>query len=143
VGKQRHRRKIESLESRIREHQEKISRENQKAVQDPELVPPLGAGDSGLPAGHSSGAETPEEIEMRVTRGASKASYLSARIEVLLLELEEECQGTLELLAQLETPGLGEEQVERILGELSAAIVHLHEHTRGLDRTIDLARVKS
>ena len=80
---------------------------------------------------------------MRATKTASKAAYLSARVEVLLLELEEECQGTLKLLAKLETPGLGEEQVESILGELSAAIVNLHEHTRGLDRTIDTARAKS
>ena len=80
---------------------------------------------------------------MKASRAASKTSYLSSRVEVLLSELEEECQQTLKLLAQLETPGLGDEQVEGILGELSAAVVHLHEHTRGLDRTIDAARVKS
>jgi hypothetical protein len=79
---------------------------------------------------------------MKVTKAASKATYLRARIDLLLSELEEECQGTLKLLAQLETPGLEEGQVERILGELSAAIVHLHEHTRGLDKTLDAARVK-
>jgi hypothetical protein len=38
VGKQRHRRKIESLETRIREHREKISRENQKSAADAELI---------------------------------------------------------------------------------------------------------
>jgi hypothetical protein len=27
--------------------------------------------------------------------------------------------------------------VEAILGELSAAILHLHEHTRGLDTMLD------
>lgn len=80
---------------------------------------------------------------MKVTRMASTTSYLSARIHVLLSELEEECQQTLKLLAQLETPGLAEEQVESILGELSAAVVHLHEHTRGLDTAIDGARVTS
>ena len=57
---------------------------------------------------------------MKTTRPASKAPYVSARMEALLSELEEECQGTLKLLAQPETPGLGEEQIERILGELSA-----------------------
>jgi hypothetical protein len=79
---------------------------------------------------------------MRTTKAASKTSYLSARADVLLAELEEQCQETLKLLAQLETPGLGEEQVETILGELSACVLHLHEHTRGLDRTIDGTRVK-
>jgi hypothetical protein len=37
----------------------------------------------------------------------------------------------------LESPGLMEPQVEAILGELSAAILHLHEHTRGLDAVLD------
>jgi len=54
-----------------------------------------------------------------------------------LKELGEECQHTLKLLAQLEMGGLAEAQVETILGELSAAVLHLHEHTRGLDEIID------
>jgi hypothetical protein len=49
----------------------------------------------------------------------------------------EECQRVLKLLAQLEMPGLTEAQVEAVLGELSAAVLHLHEHTRGLDEIID------
>ena len=43
----------------------------------------------------------------------------------------------LKILAQLEIPGLQEEQVEDLLGELSAVIFHLHEHTRGLDEFLD------
>jgi hypothetical protein len=55
----------------------------------------------------------------------------------LVAELNEECQRILKLSAQLELLGLKETQVEAILGELSAAILHMHEHTRGLDAIID------
>jgi exonuclease V gamma subunit len=48
---------------------------------------------------------------------------------ILLKKLGEERQRVLKLLAQLELPGLQEEQVDQLLGELSAAILHLHEHT--------------
>jgi hypothetical protein len=55
----------------------------------------------------------------------------------LLAELNEECQRILKLSAQLEIAGLRETQVEAILGELSAAILHVHEHTQGLDTILD------
>ena len=64
-------------------------------------------------------------------------SYVSSTTQVLLTELGEECQCVLKLLAQLELAGLKATQVEDVLGELSAAILHLHEHTRGLDAIID------
>jgi len=66
-----------------------------------------------------------------------KPPYLSTATVTLLSELNEECQRILKLSAQLEIPGLRETQVEVILGELSAAILHIHEHTRGFDTTID------
>jgi hypothetical protein len=37
----------------------------------------------------------------------------------------------------LKMAGLREAQQETVLGDLSAAILHLHEHTRGLDVLID------
>lgn len=74
---------------------------------------------------------------MRALQPKPKASYISPRTLTLLTELGEECQHVLKLLAQLERPGLREAQVEAILGELSAAILHLHKHTRGLDMIID------
>lgn len=61
---------------------------------------------------------------------------ISRRLAVLLDELNQELQNTAELLAQLKIKGLTPEQVELILGELSAAISHLHEHTDGLDELI-------
>ena len=63
-------------------------------------------------------------------------AIVSRRLVVLLDELNQELQNTAELLAQLKVKGLTEEQVELILGELSAAISHLHEHTNGLDELI-------
>jgi len=60
----------------------------------------------------------------------------SRRLSILLDELEEELQNTLKLLTQLKIEGLTQEQTERILGELSAAVLHLHEHTRGLEELI-------
>ena len=63
-------------------------------------------------------------------------AIVSRRLGVLLDELIQELQTTAELLAQLKVKGLTQEQVELILGELSAAISHLHEHTDGLDELI-------
>jgi hypothetical protein len=66
-----------------------------------------------------------------------KTSSLNPGTVTLLAELNEECQRILKLSAPLGIPELKETQVEAILGELSAAILHMHEHTRGLDALID------
>jgi hypothetical protein len=50
--------------------------------------------------------------------------YLEPRTAILLEELGEERQRVLKLLAQLELPGFPEEQVDQLLGEPSAAILH-------------------
>ena len=62
---------------------------------------------------------------------------MSAKTETLLLELGEECHRVLKLLAQLEISTLTEAQREAVLGELSAAVLPLPEHPRGLDSSID------
>jgi len=74
---------------------------------------------------------------MSTVKRRLKASYLSPGTGMLLAELSAECQHVLKLLTQLEIPSLKETQVETLLGELSAAILHLHEHTRGLDVILD------
>ena len=61
---------------------------------------------------------------------------ISSRLSILLGELEEELQNTLKLLTQLKMEGLTQDQMESILGELSAAALHLHEHTHGLEELI-------
>ena len=73
---------------------------------------------------------------MKITETKSIAAYVDGRTATLLEELREECQNISKLLAQLELPGLQHEQAEDLLGELSAAILHLHEHTRGLDNRL-------
>ena len=60
----------------------------------------------------------------------------SRKLSILLDELEEELQNTLKLLTQLKMEGLTQDEIESILGELSAAVLHLHEHTRGLEELI-------
>jgi len=72
---------------------------------------------------------------MKVSKIKEEA-IVSRRLVVLLDELSQELQNTAELLAQLKVKGLNQEQVELILGELSAAVSHLHEHTDGLDELI-------
>jgi hypothetical protein len=74
---------------------------------------------------------------MSTVKRRQKVAYLSPGTSTLLAELGAECQSVLKLLAQLEIPSLKETQVEALLGELSAAILHLHEHTRGLDILLD------
>lgn len=72
---------------------------------------------------------------MKVSKTKEEA-IVSRRLVVLLDELSQELQNTGELLAQLKVRGLTQEQVELVLGELSAAVSHLHEHTDGLDEFI-------
>ena len=74
---------------------------------------------------------------MKAVRPKPRSTHLSAKTETLLFELGEECQRVLKILAQLEIPTLTEPQRETVLGELSASVLHLHEHTRGLDSVID------
>ena len=80
-------------------------------------------------------------MKMKAVTTEIKSQYLSRRSRVLLSELQGACQQVLKVLAQLETPDLTGKQVDEILGELSALIVHLHGHTRGLDEVIDRDKV--
>ena len=73
---------------------------------------------------------------MKITETKSVAGYVGRRTATLLEELREECQNISNLLVQLELPSLQDDQAEDLLGELSAAILHLHEHTRGLDERL-------
>ncbi len=74
---------------------------------------------------------------MSTVKRRLKAPYLNPGTVALLAELGEECQRVLKLLAQLEIVGLKETQVEALVGEFGAAILHLHEHTRDLDTILD------
>ncbi len=73
---------------------------------------------------------------MKTTEANPIANYFIPGTAVLLEELRQECQNISKLLAQLELPNLKGEQVDDLAGDLSAAILHLHEHTRGLDEQL-------
>ena len=66
----------------------------------------------------------------------AKTPYVGRRTSTLLAELGDACQQVLKLLAKLEMTGLSERQVDDLLGDLSAQILHIHEHTRDLDKTV-------
>ena len=74
---------------------------------------------------------------MRAVKPKPRSPHVGGRTETILRELGEKCQRTLKLLAQLELPTLSESPRETVLGELSATVLHLHEHTRSLDSVID------
>lgn len=74
---------------------------------------------------------------MKTTDSKPIERYIDQTTKTLLDELREECEHVLKLLSQLELPALQDDQAEDLLGELSARILHLHEHTRGLDEMID------
>jgi hypothetical protein len=58
---------------------------------------------------------------------------LSSTTETLLRELREECQTAVDLINRLESRPRTARERDEILGELSAAVLHLHVHTKGLD----------
>ena len=60
-------------------------------------------------------------------------SELSSTTEVLLDELREGCEHVVQLIRRLETRPASAQERDEILGELSAAVLHLHTHTAGLD----------
>ena len=62
------------------------------------------------------------------------ARPLSRTALTLLRELREECESVVDLIRRLETRELSARERDDVLGELSAAVLHLHTHTRGLDR---------
>jgi hypothetical protein len=61
------------------------------------------------------------------------AGVLSSTAEVLLEELRVECEHVVQLIRRLEKGPISERERDEILGELSAAVLHLHTHTAGLD----------
>jgi hypothetical protein len=62
-----------------------------------------------------------------------KTPGASGTAEILLKELREECERVVGLIRRLEKGAASERERDDLLGELSAAILHLHSHTAGLD----------
>jgi len=59
------------------------------------------------------------------------------RIELIEAELAEQCARVVRLLQRLAKARTKGRDASGLLGELGAAVVHLHVHTKGLDRLID------
>jgi len=70
---------------------------------------------------------------MRASKKQHVPSSLPRATDVLLAELREECERVAALIHRLEKNPASERERDEILGELSAAVLHLHVHTAGLD----------
>lgn len=58
-------------------------------------------------------------------------------LKVMLNELKDECMMYIKLINQLEFENLTEEQIEEILGELTASVTHLHTHSKVIKEEIE------
>ena len=63
-----------------------------------------------------------------------KIPRVSSTTEVLLRELREECEKVVDLIRRLDEGPVSPRERDEVLGELSAAVLHLHSHTAGLDQ---------
>lgn len=69
---------------------------------------------------------------MKAERARRPRSLPSTTV-TLLRELREECENVVALIRRLEAPNRSARERDDILGELSAAVLHVHVHTKGLD----------
>ena len=60
--------------------------------------------------------------------GSRSLAIQDETLRVLIRELGDECGRVLELIHQLQLPGLQDGQKAEILAELSASTIHLHTH---------------
>ena len=69
------------------------------------------------------------------------ATAVSTKIEntlkVMLNELKEECLTCIKLTNQLELDNLSEEQIEELLGELTASVTHLNTQSDNIKEEIE------
>jgi hypothetical protein len=70
---------------------------------------------------------------MRAVKRKEREESFSSTTEALLSELREECGRVSALIRRLESRPISGRERDEILGELSAAVFHLHTHTAGLD----------
>ena len=73
---------------------------------------------------------------MRAIARTAQAKALDP-VERELAELGEECARVLLLLQRFAKARLTDTDASEILGELSATVLHLNVHTKGLDKLID------
>jgi hypothetical protein len=56
-------------------------------------------------------------------------SKIDVTLEALLNELRDECLSTIKLINQLELEHLTDDQIDDVLGELTASVTHLQIHS--------------
>jgi hypothetical protein len=62
---------------------------------------------------------------------------LNKTLLVLLSELEDECLNAIKLSAMLKMHTLTDEQLEDLIGELSASVTHLKVHSEQLEHVLE------
>ncbi len=65
------------------------------------------------------------------------SNKISPTVTTLLSELREECLSTIKLIHQLELEHLTDEQIEDVLGELTASLTHLQTHSTMVKEELD------
>lgn len=62
---------------------------------------------------------------------------INRTLSVMLDELRDECLRCIKLINQLELDNLTEEQVDEILGDLTASVAHLNIHSETVKEELD------
>ncbi|HDH04964.1 MAG TPA: hypothetical protein ENH01_04525 [Nitrospirae bacterium] len=65
------------------------------------------------------------------------ATKIENTLKVMLNELKEECLTCIKLTNQLELDNLSEEQIEELLGELTASVTHLNTQSDNIKEEIE------
>ncbi len=65
------------------------------------------------------------------------SSKISLPLTALLSELRDECLSTIKLIHQLELEHLKDDQVDELLGELTASVTHLNVHSGMVKEELD------
>ncbi len=65
------------------------------------------------------------------------SNKISPTVTTLLSELREECLSTIKLIYQLELEHLTDDQIEDVLGELTASLTHLQTHSSMVKEELD------
>ena len=119
------------MRERLREHIVKVQVERAKSSPNEGLIAYWEREMRAFEAGIAR-QKTTEENTMKAAK-RKPVSAVSATAETLLRELREECETVVDLIRRLEAGPRSMRERDDLVGELSAAVLHLHTHTEGLD----------
>ncbi len=75
--------------------------------------------------------------EKEVIMATSVSTKIENTLKVMLNELKDECLTYIKLTNQLELDNLSEEQIEELLGELTASVTHLNTQSDNIKEEIE------